>query len=174
MFRSMCYGCQDGVVLRRMFLPRQPSLQIPQRGSIGTVTISSACNISGCSDGEAMPGTSIFFMAQKRGSEEICRECVATSGLLGGDVKESRNGNPTRDLQMATDPNPDSYFVRSDGTFAILFRCAMLRNCWRSVVSTSITPRSWVALSFAQLLRPSFRLEHFNNYCRLAMESLNH
>src|SRR5271170_3603155 len=25
------------------------------------------------------------------------------SGLLGGDVKESRNGNPTRDLQMATD-----------------------------------------------------------------------
>jgi hypothetical protein len=29
--------------------------------------------------------------------------CVATSGLLCGDVKESRNGNPTRDLQMATD-----------------------------------------------------------------------
>jgi hypothetical protein len=29
--------------------------------------------------------------------------CVATSGLLAGDVKESRNGNPTRDLQMATD-----------------------------------------------------------------------
>lgn len=28
---------------------------------------------------------------------------VATSGLLSGDVKESRNGNPTRDLQMATD-----------------------------------------------------------------------
>jgi hypothetical protein len=29
--------------------------------------------------------------------------CVATYGLLVGDVKESRNDNPTRDLQMATD-----------------------------------------------------------------------
>jgi hypothetical protein len=32
-----------------------------------------------------------------------CRGCVATSGLLCGDVRESRNGNPTRDLQMAAD-----------------------------------------------------------------------
>src|ERR1035438_9782368 len=37
-------------------------------------------------------------------------------------------------------PNPASYFVRSGGIFAILFRCAMLRNCWRSVASTSTTP----------------------------------
>jgi transposase, IS6 family len=29
--------------------------------------------------------------------------CVATSGLLCGDVRESRNGNPTRDLQRAAD-----------------------------------------------------------------------
>ena len=36
------------------------------------------------------------------------------SGWLAGDVKESRNGNPTRDLQMAADPNPASslYGVR--------------------------------------------------------------
>jgi hypothetical protein len=27
--------------------------------------------------------------------------CCNFSGLLAGDVKESRNGNPTRDLQMA-------------------------------------------------------------------------
>jgi hypothetical protein len=27
--------------------------------------------------------------------------CVATFGRLAGDVKELRNGNPTRDLQMA-------------------------------------------------------------------------
>ena len=35
-------------------------------------------------------------------------------GWLAGDVKESRNGNPTRDLQMAADPNPASslYGVR--------------------------------------------------------------
>jgi len=41
--------------------------------------------------------------------------------------------------------------VRSDGTFAILFRCAMLRNCWRSVVSTSITPRSGAGCSVTAL-----------------------
>lgn len=29
--------------------------------------------------------------------------CVATYGLAVGDVKESRDDNPTRDLQMATD-----------------------------------------------------------------------
>src|SRR5271165_1551010 len=29
--------------------------------------------------------------------------CVATFRVAGGDVKESRNGNPTGDLQMAAD-----------------------------------------------------------------------
>src|ERR1035441_2176406 len=36
-------------------------------------------------------------------------------------------------------PNPASYFVRSGGIFAILCLCAMLRSCWRSAVSMSIT-----------------------------------
>src|SRR5664280_2290055 len=30
-------------------------------------------------------------------------DVLQISGLLAGDVKESRNGNPTRDLQMAAD-----------------------------------------------------------------------
>ena len=30
-------------------------------------------------------------------------DVLQLSGLLAGDVKESRNGNPTRDLQMAAD-----------------------------------------------------------------------
>jgi hypothetical protein len=30
--------------------------------------------------------------------------CVATFGLLAGDVKQSRNDNPTGDLVMAADP----------------------------------------------------------------------
>jgi hypothetical protein len=94
-----------------------------------------------------MPGTSIFFMAQKRGSKEICRECVATSGLLGGDVKESRNGNPTRDLQMATDRTRIHTLCGPMVPSLFSFRCAMLRNCWRSVVSTSITLRSGAGCS---------------------------
>ena len=64
------------------------------------------------------------------------------SGWLAGDVKESRNNNPTRDLQMAGRPNPASSIVPSGGIFAVLSRYAMLRNCWRSVVSTSTTQRS--------------------------------
>src|SRR5271163_3790132 len=32
-----------------------------------------------------------------------CKGCVATFRVAGGDVKESRNGNPTGDLQMAAD-----------------------------------------------------------------------
>jgi hypothetical protein len=31
------------------------------------------------------------------------RDVLQLSELLAGDVKESRNGNPTRDLQMAAD-----------------------------------------------------------------------
>ena len=37
--------------------------------------------------------------------------------------------------------------MRSGGIFAILFRCAMLRNRWRSVVSTSITQPSGAGCS---------------------------
>src|ERR1019366_9377269 len=48
-------------------------------------------------------------------------------------------------------PNPASYFVRCGGIFAILFRCAMLRSCWRSVVSMSITPRSGAGCSITAL-----------------------
>ena len=64
------------------------------------------------------------------------------SGLLAGDVKESRNDNPTRDLQMASDRTRPHSFVRYGGIFAILCRCAMLRNCWKSAVSMSITQQS--------------------------------
>ena len=46
-----------------------------------------------------------------RTAEDVARECgvskhtdvLQLSELLAGDVKESRNGNPTRDLQMAAD-----------------------------------------------------------------------
>jgi hypothetical protein len=34
---------------------------------------------------------------------KIHRDVLQLSGLLAGDVKESRNDNPTRDLQMAAD-----------------------------------------------------------------------
>jgi arylsulfatase A-like enzyme len=34
---------------------------------------------------------------------EGVRDVLQLSRLLAGDVKESRNGNPTRDLQMAAD-----------------------------------------------------------------------
>jgi hypothetical protein len=32
---------------------------------------------------------------------QLAKDVLQLSGLLAGDVKESRNGNPTRDLQMA-------------------------------------------------------------------------
>jgi hypothetical protein len=41
--------------------------------------------------------------------------------------------------------------VRSGGIFAILFRCAMLRNCWRSVVAMSITQRYGAGYSVTAL-----------------------
>jgi len=78
-------------------------------------------------------------------------DVLQLSGLLAGDVKESRNDSPTGDLPMAGRPNPASYFVRSGGIFAILFRCAMLRNCWRSAVSMSITQRSGTGCSITAL-----------------------
>src|ERR1019366_6807836 len=59
--------------------------------------------------------------------------------------------SPARDLQMATDRTRASYFVRSGGIFATLFRCAMLRSCWRSVASMSITQRSGAGCSITAL-----------------------
>jgi hypothetical protein len=43
--------------------------------------------------------------------------CCNFSGLLAGDVKESRNGNPTRDLQMAADRTRP----RSKGYLAVTY-----------------------------------------------------
>src|SRR5208282_4991015 len=58
----------------------------------------------------------------------VAKDVLQLSGLLAGGVKESRNDNPTGDSLNGGRPNPASSFVRSGGIFAILFRCAMLRD----------------------------------------------
>jgi hypothetical protein len=78
-------------------------------------------------------------------------DVLQRSGWLAGDVKESRNENPTRNLHMAGGRNPASSFMSSSGIFAILFRYAMLRNCWRSVVSPSTTQRSGAGCNITSL-----------------------
>src|ERR1035438_7191556 len=45
----------------------------------------------------AMHVAAVFCLATKQ------RDVLQLSGRLAGDVKESPNGNPTRDLQMAAD-----------------------------------------------------------------------
>src|ERR1039457_1896776 len=45
-------------------------------------------------------------------------------------------------------PSPYPTFVRSGGIFAILFHYAMLRSCWRSAVSMSITQRSGAGCAY--------------------------
>jgi hypothetical protein len=44
----------------------------------------------------------LLFSLPDRGTSGD-KDVLQLSGLLAGDVKESRNGNPTRDLQMAAD-----------------------------------------------------------------------
>jgi hypothetical protein len=63
------------------------------------------------------------------------------SGWLAGDVKESRNGNPTRDLQMAqTEPGIIFCAVRWYLRYSLSLRD--VEELLRSVVLMSITQRS--------------------------------
>src|SRR5664280_2599551 len=73
------------------------------------------------------------------------------SGLLAGDVEESRNDSPTRDLQMAADRTRPHTLCGPVVSSLFFFRYAMLRSCWRSAVSTSTTRRSGAGCSITAL-----------------------
>ena len=53
------------------------------------------------------------------------RDVLQLSGWLAGDVEESRNGNPTRDLQMATDRTRHHPLCRPvvSSLFSLAARC---------------------------------------------------
>src|ERR1039458_389453 len=73
--------------------------------------------------------------------------CCNFSGLLAGDVKESRNGNPTRDLQMAADrTRPHSAAMLADmvgsRTGAALRRFSLAvapRFLWECLISRTVS-----------------------------------
>src|SRR5664280_1540655 len=72
-------------------------------------------------------------------------------GLLAGDVEESRNDIPTRDLQMAADRTRPHTLCGPVVSSLLSLRCAMLRSCWRSAASMSITQRSGAGCSITAL-----------------------
>jgi hypothetical protein len=80
-----------------------------------------------------------------------CRGCVATFRVAVWRCERIAKWKPDPRSSNGGRPNRASYFVRSGSIFAILFRCAMLRNCWRSVVAMSITQRYGAGYSVTAL-----------------------
>ena len=84
--------------------------------------------------------------------EELVQELMDVfqlSGLLAGDLKQSRMISRPAFKWRQTEPGIILCAVR--GIFAILSRGAMLKSCWRSVVSMSITQRSGVGCRITAL-----------------------